>query len=69
MFISVELASVRIQLSLLAPQFSHGGGSTPTETAITPCRNDGVGLQLRGQKIGNVDLTNCSVRSELGFDV
>jgi len=52
MFISDRYASDRIQLSLLAPQFSHGGGSTPTETANSPYRNDGVGLQLRGHECG-----------------
>jgi hypothetical protein len=27
----------------------HGGGSTPTETANSPYRDAGVGLQLRAQ--------------------
>ena len=66
-FISDIGASDRIQLSLLAPQFSHGGGSTRTETAISPCRDDGVGLQLRGHVCGPDRIAH--VRSELGFDV
>ena len=67
MFIWKRSTSVRIQLSLLAPQFSHGGGSTRTETATTPYRDDGVGLQLRGHVCGPDRIAH--VRSELGFDV
>ena len=67
MFISDIGASARIQLSLLAPQFSHGGGSTRTETANSPYRNDGIGLQLRGHVCGPDRIAH--VRSELGFDV
>jgi hypothetical protein len=57
MFISVELASDRIQLSLLAPQFFHGGGSTRTETAIRL-----TGMMVLASSCGdtNVDLINCS---------
>jgi hypothetical protein len=67
MFIWIMCPSARIQLSLLAPQFSHGGGSTRTETANSPCRDDGVGLQLRGHVCGPDRIAH--VRSELGFDV
>ena len=55
---------IEISYSKLAPQLTYGGGSTPTETAISPYRNDGVGLQLRGHVCGPDE-----VRSELGFDV
>ncbi len=55
---------IEISYSKLVPQLSYGGGSTPTEPAISPYRNDGVGLQLRGQVCGP-----DAVRSELGFDV
>src|SRR5271157_1964201 len=66
MFISVDLASVRIQLSLLAPQFF-------TWRRLNPYRNGDclAGMTELASNCGdtNVDLTNCSVRSELGFDV
>jgi hypothetical protein len=75
MFISFEkkclyrlyILLIEISYSKLAPQLSHGGGSTPTETAISPYRDDGVGLQLRGHICGPDRIAH--VRSELGFDV
>ncbi len=48
-FISTEVTSVRIQLQLLAPQF-HMAAAQPVPKRRLPCRNDGVGLQLRGHK-------------------
>ena len=49
-----------------APQLSHGGGSTRTETAIRL-----TGMMVLASNCGDtyVDLINCSIRSELGFDV
>jgi hypothetical protein len=54
----VQKKSLLEPLSLLseisyyqAPQFSHGGGSTRTLTAIAYW-DDGVGLQLRGHICG-----------------
>jgi hypothetical protein len=57
--------------TIAKPRNYHMAAARPVPKRRLPCRDDGVGLQLRGQNIvvGNVDLTNCSVRSELGFDV
>jgi len=54
MFISAESAFVRIQLQLASPQLTHGGGSTPTETALCP-----TGMRVLASNCGNkyVDLT------------
>jgi hypothetical protein len=35
---------------VISPAILHGGGSTPTETANSPYRDAGVGLQLRAQE-------------------
>jgi len=72
MFISFEkkclyqlnMLLIEISYSKLAPQLTYGGGSTLTKTAISPYRNEGVGLQLRGHVCGPDE-----VRSELGFNV
>jgi hypothetical protein len=64
MFISAVSASDRIQLQLASPAIINWRRLNPNRNGVKPCRNDGVGLQLRGHVCGPDD-----VRSELGFDV
>jgi hypothetical protein len=66
MFISVEFAFVRIQLSLLVPRFYMAAAQPLPQRRIRL-----TGMTELASNCGDtyVDLINCSVRSELGFDV